>query len=74
MGLMRYRQGTTEMEYGSTDKPGVPGGIPPEGQSPYASFPTPGEDDTGGYQSQPFGGQPVQPQQPVKTEYNVPSY
>ncbi|XP_065659822.1 synaptogyrin-2 [Hydra vulgaris] len=48
-------------------------------QSPYASFPHPGEDDSLGYQQQPFGipeqpfGVPP-PKQNVKTEYNVPEY
>jgi len=40
-----------------------------EAQSPYASFPEPGNDQ--GFQSQPFG---AKQQQPVSTEYNVPSY
>ena len=40
-----------------------------EGQSPYASFPEPGNEQ--GFQSQPFG---AKQQQAVGTEYNVPSY
>eukprot|EP00795_Rhopilema_esculentum_P009169 gene9169-16838_t len=59
MAFMRHRKGT---DFDT----GIPGETR---QSPYASFPEP-EDDQG-FQSQPFGGKP---QQPVTTEYNVPSY
>ncbi len=63
---MRYRRGTAEFE-------GVMAGGSEyrDGNSPYASFPNPGETEGNGFESQPFGGPP---QQPVTTEYNVPSY
>ena len=62
MALIRFRRGTEfENHTGENDYK--------EGQSPYASFPEPGNDQ--GFQSQPFG---AKQQQPVTTEYNVPSY
>eukprot|EP00794_Sanderia_malayensis_P009175 gene9175-10149_t len=66
MALRRFRAGT---DFDS----GLPGESSAyrEGQSPYASFPTPGENEAGkGFQSQPFGAT----QQPPTTEYNVPNY
>ncbi len=66
MALMKYRKGTAEFDSGIAGGTGYR-----EGHSPYASFPTPGDAEGKGFQSQPFGGPQ---QQPVTTEYNVPSY
>lgn len=64
MAFMRYRRGAAEFENVNEGGEGYQ-----QGQSPYASFPEPGDDQ--GFQSQPFG---AKSQQPVTTEYNVPSY
>ena len=65
MSFIRYRRGAAEFE-----NVGEVGEGYQQGQSsPYASFPEPGDDQQ--FQSQPFG---ANSQQPVTTEYNVPSY
>ncbi|XP_057311923.1 synaptogyrin-2-like [Hydractinia symbiolongicarpus] len=76
MAYQRYKQGDS---FSNVDQQDFPHGNREYGKSPYASFPHPGEDEPASYQQQPFGvpqqpfGVPP-PQQPVKTEYNVPEY
>lgn len=67
----RYRQGPLDLDYQGTQYPAQH----QQSQSPYASFPHPGEDEPT-YQSAPFGAPPSQPfgAPPVKTEYSVPQY